>query len=720
MSRTTPILCLAPILAIGGVSSLPGCDDTGTATNESLQDAGSSDTGSMADSLPDSVDSPPLGSDTGADADADAGAEASICADAGGPSLKDGYLDIHPGTVFPSPTSILPSGVVYADTVPDTLDLAERAGRFIRGEVSTSIASLYHVPAHAIFAGLVPGETHDPFCKTIPCLWPDAGDWGLEMLAMARARQMTAFDRDDAAGTVSGHYEMLVNLFDVEAQKVVEAYTGPGLLKPAKIGKEVPGFETETAPQVPITASTFGMEALMAYLDDAPDSCALRAAIDGFAQMHQDLVNHAQSGGGTFSYYFDLPMGGYDSSEQGYVPVYPVFIQGRAAYGLLSLHRLTGDPGALTLGRDLLVFLQQWVPPYSNTMLLPANGEFHDHMYSEEQGVFALIADATLRRAANPADPVAQQELATANNIYTFIKSRTLAGMAGNFGETGTSGEMIRLAIKLTDLEVGSYFDEAEYWVRNQLAEEQISAADGVGGMFYSDATHPFAIPTNAKNFRYNVDGSANAILAMYDVWTHIVEEKGSTALVHFLLNRAARHITVRSDLPYRGRVEAQTAPELGSLTALAIRVPNWADHASVSVTRKTTGGETVLAAGTDWVWAGTYVYIHDIQPSSAYAVHFPIKIATANVYQMRSDSQFWYEGSFPTATGPEEQTVYSATFRGYELVDALPKPAYPGIALYQRQSLAALPPSDVAPPTHAVNRFVYHGDASSIPIPLP
>jgi hypothetical protein len=414
---------------------------------------------------------------------------------------------------------------------------------------------------------------------------------------------MTALDRDDAEGTVSGHYEMLVKLFDIDAQKVVEAYTGPSLLKPAKIGKDVPGFEMATAPQVPITPSTFGMEALMAYLDDAPDPCALRAAIDGFAQMHEDLVNHAQSGGGTFSYYFDLPMGGYDSSEQGYVPIYPVFIRGRAAYGLLSLHRLTGNSGALVLGRGLLEFLQQWVPPYSNTMLLPSNGEFRDHMYSEAQGGFALIADATLRRDANPAAPVAQQQLAVANNVYTFIKSRTLAGIVGNFGETGTLGEMIRLPIKLTDLGVGSYFDEAEYWVRNHLAELQISGASGVDGMFYSDATHPFAIPTNAKNFRYNVDGSANAILAMYDVWNHIVEEKGDAALVHFLLNRAARHITVRSDLPYRGRVEAQTAPELGTLTALAIRVPNWADHAWVSVSRKSTSGESVLAPETEWVW---------------------------------------------------------------------------------------------------------------------
>ena len=284
---------------------------------------------------------------------------------------------------------------------------------------------------------------------------------------------------------------------------------------------------------------------------------------------------------------------------------------------------------------------------------------------------------------------------------------------------------MIRIAIKLTDNGVGSYFDEAEFWTRNQLAESQIGSTSGVAGMFWSDATHPFSIPTNNKNFRYNVDGSANAIIAMHDVWEHIVTVKGTTAHVNFLLNRASPYITVRSDLPYRGQVEAQTAPSIGNLTSLAVRIPDWADHAyaSVSVTKRGADGtETTVAAGTEagWVFSGSYAYIYNIKPNTTYTVHFPIKVYTASVYQMRSPDTFWYEGSYPSSAGPESITIYTGTFRGYELVSATPAPNYSGVALYQRQHLAALAASDVAPPTKEVTRFIHNGTSSSIPAVLP
>ena len=442
--------------------------------------------------------------------------------------------------------------------------------------------------------------------------------------------------------------------------------------------------------------------------------------------MHEEYLNTAPSGGGTFSYYFDMPLAGFETSELGYGPVYPAFIQGRAAYALLSLYQQTCDPTALTLGRSLLEFLQSWKAPYSATgsTLLPSSsdGAFQDHIYSVEQGVFALIADAEIRRKADPTDPVAQEELAQADNIYRFIKDVTLAGLVGNFGETGTSGEMIRIAIQLTDNEVGSYFDEAEFWTRNLLAESQIPGDTGVGGMFWSDATHVFAIPTNAKNFRYNVDGSANAIIAMHDVWDHVVTLKGTTALVNFLLNRASPHITVRSDLPYRGQVEVQTAPNLGSLTELAVRVPSWADHdGSVTITsRGAAGGETELIQGTDWVWAGAYAYVVHIEPNTIYTLRFPIKVHVANVYEMRGPDTFWYEGSRPNPLGPEEITTYTGTFRGYELVSVEPAPGYSGVLRFQRQDLAALPPTDVAPPMRSVVRFIHHGTSESIPIAMP
>ncbi|MDB5237758.1 MAG: hypothetical protein JWM46_28 [Candidatus Kaiserbacteria bacterium] len=646
---------------------------------------------------------------------------------------KDGYLIIPAKSIFPSKFSILPSGVTYTDTVPDTLDLAFRAAQFLHSEVTTSISSLYNAPAHAIFGGFVPGEGESTqgqgtftgtWCKnTFPCLWPDVGDWGLEMIAMTRAREMTAYDRDDAAGSLSGQYTMLTNLYDISAQKVVDAYTGAGLLRPQKITPTDTAYGT--VPESPITGSTFAMEALMAYLPDQPGNTLLQTAVQAYIQMHKDYLSTSRTGGGTFSYFYNVPLDNWAGGEQGVTPIYPVFVQGRAAYGLLTAYQLTGNATALSIGNSLMNFLQNWIAPYSGKTVLPSSGTFTDHIYSEEQGLSALITDAEIHKQAGDT-ATANAEFAQADRIFQYIITATNAGIIGDFGESGTSGEMIRDAIRLTDNGIGSYYDKAEYWTRNQLAEEQLGVSSqigwntAIGGMFWSDATHPFSIPTNNKNYRYNVDGSANAMIAMSDVWSHIVTTKGSVAYVNFLLNGTSKYVTVRSDLPYRGQIEAQTAQSLDSINALAVRIPDWTDHtyAAVSITARDAQGERTLTGGTElgWLFNGAYAYIYSAKPNTVYTVHFPIKIYTATVYQMRPPETFWYESSVPSSSGPAVATTYTGTFRGYELVSATPAPNYAGIALYQRQALAALPAGDVAPPTKTVQRFIHNGTSSSIP----
>src|SRR3989338_9147084 len=49
------------------------------------------------------------------------------------------YYAIDPFSVGSSPSALLPKGTVYQDTVPDTLDLADRAKWFIQGAAQEQI-----------------------------------------------------------------------------------------------------------------------------------------------------------------------------------------------------------------------------------------------------------------------------------------------------------------------------------------------------------------------------------------------------------------------------------------------------------------------------------------------------------------------------------------------------------------------------------------------------
>lgn len=648
-------------------------------------------------------------------------------------------------SLFPSIGFVLPNGTGHYDTVPSTLDLAERADEFIQGQVRTSNAltaaglamptpmNLYNVPAHAIFGELMEGERpiREPFCQTTPCLWPDHGDWGLELIAMAKARRMASVDRDDALGTATGHYKMLLNLFDPQAQAEIKAILGgssliPGVLPP---NRTIPGYENETGQQSPITMSTFAMGVLTTYLEEDSNNAILKSAVKKFFDLHIKHLNYGFTGGSYFHYFFNMPLltdyrppfdlatATYATSIQGFVPVYPVQIQGTAAYYFLEVYKRTGNRQALEAARQLLYFLRYWSQPYPGAggrALLPADGVFKDHMYSELQAVLALIADAEIRIAEGDTSPtgVAAEQLIIADKIYNYIKAVTKAGLVGSFGETGTLGETIRVGIKLTNLGVGNYLDEVEFWTRNMLAESQIRAGDtGSSGMFWSNATHVFAIPMNSFNFRYNVDGSANAILAMHDVWDHTVQIKGSTALVNFLLNRASRYVTVRSELPYGGRVEAQTANDIGALKSLAIRVPTWADRAQVTLTARNSGGaEVMLKLNSDWSWAGTYAYISNIKSDTVYTLNFPIKVYQAPVYELRTANQLWFESTMPNYTSPENLSSYTGTFRGYDLVSVSPLPSYVsnGVPRFQRRFLADLPATNQPAPRRQVSRFVH------------
>ena len=638
------------------------------------------------------------------------------------------FYDIDPAIVIPSKAVLLPAGISFQDTVPDTLDLAERASWFIHGATQSVIHSKYDSVANVAFTseGLSAESFNSymiPYCTAdaTPCLglsWPNQGKL---IQALELARRMSGYDRSDSDGTLSRQFSMTRSMLDYEINNTLRTtYNVANIVAPTRA----------------VTPSTIGMDALITLWQDHPSE-SLEHAINEFLKMHRDqIASVTDPQGQSYNALWSSPVD-VGTSDAGYLnrDYASVFINGRALRTMEEWYLYSGKADAASIGQGISVFLRNfdssrfWRTPDA-AKFPPESGQFVGHIHSWLLAVQGFLAQAETIRQKNPeSEALAQGLIDMSERTYNFLKSRNRVGLVGDFGEIGGTGDMIRIGIKLSELGAGDYWDEVEAWTRNQLVDAQIDdaavayfpdrsnpryeldhVAQKTRGLFFSDAAHIAAIPNIFNASTINIDGPANAFRAMFEVWEKTVVIKGGDARINFLLNRAHKYLDVKSDLPYRGRIAIDMKAGIGPITSLSVRIPNWTDSSQVVITKKTASGAvTTLVKGSGWSWSGTYARISNIEAGASYVVSFPIKVYTQTLYQLRSQTQGWYEGNYVESPEMENVVTYQGTFRGNTLVNITPRPNG-GIPRYQRQTLAALPATGVAPPTRSVQRFVMGG----------
>lgn len=615
--------------------------------------------------------------------------------------------------------------------MPDTLDLAERARWFLQGAARTQVPlvgyDLWVPGGPAVFtkeAAFAIHRTAD-HCPQIPCIGTSEGypNWGKLALGIFLAHRMTSYDSADADGTLSAHYRTVTAMLDWDTRLKLADFAGKNGL----------GGQVHVTGSRYITPATVVMIALEAYYEYHPDP-RLKETIDEYVRMHKDYLIPQQLDGKTYYNYLDIikdrkkileAMIGY----QGAYDVFP-FVDGRAASAMFTWYRLTGNEDALAVGAQLTDFLRNfrelWRTPDASRFP-PEEGQFVGETHSYLQAALAFLFEAEVRRQRDPEDEIAKDDINRARAIYEFTKRRTHGAVLGNFGDMDTVDDMIRLGLKLTDLGAGNYYDEVERWTRNQLAEGQIDpltgeryiandttgdySTDHVGrkviGMWYSDATHALAIPPRA--WMYDIDGATNPMHALYEVWDHIVRYDGSAAQVNFALNCASKYIDVKSELPYRGRIEVGIKGKSTPLTSLRIRIPGWVDKKKVVVkARLGSDREATLKRDVDWEWGANqeYVTLRAVRADASYIVAFPVKVQQLQFEDVRGIDQFWHEGDYASVGTPENITKYTGVFRGSTLVEATPRPAGNLVPRYQREALARLK-GDAPAPTMVMTRFV-------------
>src|SRR5262249_46471239 len=113
----------------------------------------------------------------------------------------------NPQLIIPSMHALVPQGVSYADTVPTTLDLEERAAAYLQGITSSLMppnVGFYAPPGHIQLFGT-------------PELLTDSGgaaNWGESVQVMILARRMSGFDLNNAQGTLAIQLASTRNMLD--------------------------------------------------------------------------------------------------------------------------------------------------------------------------------------------------------------------------------------------------------------------------------------------------------------------------------------------------------------------------------------------------------------------------------------------------------------------------------------------------------------------------
>ena len=211
-------------------------------------------------------------------------------------------------------------------------------------------------------------------------------------------------------------------------------------------------------------------------------------------------------------------------------------------------------------------------------------------------------------------------------------------------------GDLIGMAIRLTDSGLGDYWDDVDACVRNQLAEaqfidraqlEKISASSpAYGPDHYGWPAYPiydrqgsyenviertlglfgsYVWPTHIQESWIMQCCTGNAINGLYYAWEGALREDGSTATINLLLNRAGRLVDVDSYLPYEGKVEVINK----SASRIQVRIPAWIKPGEVVFS---INGHPCMPG-----FAGRYAILDGVQPGSVLSLTFPINEYEAN-----------------------------------------------------------------------------------------
>ena len=269
---------------------------------------------------------------------------------------------------------------------------------------------------------------------------------------------------------------------------------------------------------------------------------------------------------------------------------------------LMQCYQMTGDEEALICARKLVKFCLKpalWSQETDDTSVPPhEHGQFTGHFHGN-MGFLETLLHFALNENDSALSQVVREGYEHARR-HGVIRLGFMPGwikpMMGRDAEwsleqnegCGVADTLI-LAIRLTDTGLGDYWDDVDSMVRNHFAELQVTDIERMRRACGSDAydqVHRQFLGgfTQAKllvNPHSSVFGccTANGNRALYTAWEGITRFSDGVATVNLLLNRAAPWMDIHSYLPYEGKVAIHNK----QARVVQVRLPRWIDVAQLA-----------------------------------------------------------------------------------------------------------------------------------------
>ncbi len=325
--------------------------------------------------------------------------------------------------------------------------------------------------------------------------------------------------------------------------------------------------------------------------------------------------------------------------------------EGWTLQGVTSVYSITGSSSARKLADELARYLKD------HAKIFDANGHFLARHGSEMGPAHHFHANGNAMAALSEyALSTHDQEFADFVQMgYEYGRSVgwPLVGFFPEYiedwpdprpyidCETCAAVDMIMMAINLSKLGQGDYWDDVDRYVRNQFTEMQMKSGDWINDVAENYPNTPVGPDEDGNQVSERVVGSfagwasandycanrespiisgcctGNGARAIFYVWENMLEFNNGTLRIHLLLNRASPWADLNSYVPFEGQIDVVMKTSCN----IEIRIPEWVKPEEVSCFVNNIPREAVFQ--------GRYAQIGSVESGNVVTMNFPISERT-------------------------------------------------------------------------------------------
>lgn len=342
--------------------------------------------------------------------------------------------------------------------------------------------------------------------------------------------------------------------------------------------------------------------------------------------------------------------------------------QARCMAALAKHYRLTGNTESLAISRKILRFCLKpgmWADTRAEGSPGNEHGVWYGHFHNNTNCLIAMLDvaaadnDDRLRHFIREGYDHARRTGVVRLGwfpAWTMPEKYNRPGWLNGVTEPCAAGDMVVLAVRMSDAGLGDFWDDVDAIVRNHLVAQQIGDLDRwrrvSGGKIENDALrrqflggfsggNPTAIELTDIAGCCSVNGAQGLAYA----WHGIIRFADGVATVNLFLNRASPWMDIDSHLPYEGKVVLHNKQ---AHTAL-VRLPAWVRAESVLGFVNDQSIQPVLA--------GHSLLFQKLKPRDEIRLEFPVTESTDTCTIYGKEYAVTFRGSTVVGIAPTDPT---------------------------------------------------------------